>query len=377
MPAVCRHRNIATLSLAAATLLLAFGHSGNVQAQRGGRGSGRGVRWPNVLDRPLQWYAGEDAVRIADNVLLYQNSNGGWPKNIDMARRLSDSKKERLERNRDRSETIIDNGATHTQIRYLATVFNATNEERFKAACLRGIEFLLAAQYENGGWPMIFPLQEGYYSHITFNDGAMIGVMRLLRDVAEGDGPFEFVETATRERCGAAIAKGLEVILKTQIVVDGTPTAWCAQHDEHDFSPAKARTYELPSISGQESIGIVEYLMDIDEPSPEIRAAIKNAVAWFEAAKITGMRVERIRDPDRDPSRDIAMVEDADAGPLWGRFNEIGTNRPMYVGRDGIVHDHLADIEPERRNGYAYVGSWARDLLERKYPAWQKKWGED
>ena len=357
-------------------LILAVVAATGAHAQ-GDRGQSRGgVRWTNVFGRDDSWYAGEDAVRIADNVLLYQHSNGGWPKNVDMARTLSDAEKERLEKNRDRSETIIDNGATHTQIRLLAKVYGATREERFADGCRRGIEFVLEAQYENGGWPMIFPLQEGYYSHITFNDGAMIGVMRLLRDVAKGEEPFEFLDAATRERATAAIAKGLEVILKCQIVVDGTPTAWCAQHDELDFSPAKARTYELPSISGQESIGIAEYLMAIDDPSPEIRAAIRNAVAWFEVAKINGMRIDRVRAPGLDPPRDVVMVEDADAGPLWARFYEIDTNRPMFVGRDGIVHDRLADIEHERRTNYAYVGSWARDLLERKFPAWQEKWGD-
>jgi PelA/Pel-15E family pectate lyase len=348
----------------------------DIHGQEGGRrGRGRGVRWPNVLGRDAEWYAGEDAIRIADNVLLYQNSNGGWPKNIDMARQLSDADKEQLERTRDRSETIIDNGATHTQIRYLAAVYNATKDERYKAACFRGIEFLLAAQYENGGWPMIYPLQKGYYSHITFNDGAMIGVMRLLREVAEGKEPFAFVDQSVRDRAATAIEKGVDVILKCQIVVDGKPTAWCAQHDEHDFKPAKARAYELPSLSGQESIGIVEYLMSIDNPSPEVRDAIRNAVAWFEAAAIHGYRVERVRNAELDPPRDVVMVEDADGGPLWGRFIEIGTNRPMFVGRDGIVREHLADIEHERRTGYAYVGGWARDLIEKKYPAWREKWG--
>lgn len=342
-------------------------------AQRSG---GRGVRWPNVFGRDAAWYSSADAVRIADNLLLYQHTSGGWPKNIDMARTLSDAEKQRLAENRDRGETIIDNGATHTQIRYLALVHKATGEARFADAARRGLEYILTSQYPNGGWPMIYPLQKGYYSHITFNDGAIIGVMRLLRDVAAGGEPYDFVDQATRDRAGAAIAKGLDVILKCQIVVDGTPTAWCAQHDEHDFKPAKARAYELPSISGQESVGIIEYLMAIDNPSPEIRAAIRNAVAWFEKVKITGMRVDRVRAPDLDPPRDVVMVADPDAGPLWARFYEIGTNKPMFVGRDGIVHDHLADIEQERRTGYAYVGSWARELLEREYPAWKQKWGE-
>jgi len=195
---------------------------------RGGRGRGQGVRWPNVMGRDAEWYAGADAIRIADNVLLYQNSNGGWPKNVDMARQLSDADKEKLAADRDKSETIIDNGATHTQIRYLAAVYNATKDERYKAACLRGIEFLLAAQYENGGWPMIYPLQKGYYSHITFNDGAMIGVMRLLREVAEGQEAFAFVDQSVRDRAATAVEKGVDVILKCQIIVNGKPTGWCA-----------------------------------------------------------------------------------------------------------------------------------------------------
>jgi PelA/Pel-15E family pectate lyase len=351
-------------------MLVLLAGTEHASAQRSGRG---GVRWPNVFGRGDEWYVGDEAVRIAENLLLYQHTNGGWPKNIDMARALSDAERERLVRRRDRAETIIDNGATHTQIRYLAIVHKATGEARFADAARRGIEFVLGAQYANGGWPMIYPLQDNYTRHITFNDGAMIGVMRLLRDVAAGEEPYDFLDQPLRDRAAAAIDKGLDAILKCQILVDGKPTAWCAQHDESDFSPAKARTYELPSISGQESVGIVEYLMDIENPSPDVQAAIRGAIAWFEASKITGMRVDWIRAPELTPPRDRVMVEDADAGPLWARFYEIGTNRPMFVGRDGIVHDRLVDIEHERRLGYAYVGPWASDLLERDWPQWQQE----
>jgi PelA/Pel-15E family pectate lyase len=368
-----RWRSVRYLLLATVALLVAAPSA--AQAQRGRGRFGGGVRWPNVFGRDDAWYAGDEAVRIADNLLLYQSSNGGWPKNIDMARTLSDAEKQRLARTRDEAETIIDNGATHTQIRYLAIVHQATGEPRFAAAAQRGVEFLLAAQYPNGGWPMIYPLRRGYYSHITYNDGAMIGVMRLLREIAAGQPPYDFFDQTVRDRANAALAKGLDVILKTQVVVDGKPTVWCAQHDEHDFQPAKARAYELPSLSGQESVGIVEYLMEVDNPSPEIKAAIRAAIAWFESAKITGYRVERVRAPELDPPRDVVMVEDADAEPLWGRFYDIETNKPIFVGRDGVPHDKLADIEHERRLGYSYVGSYARNLLAREYPAWEQKWG--
>ncbi len=365
-------------SSAIAALIAVLIATTGVHAQNGGRGrrEGRGMRWSRALDQDADWYASGEAIRIADNVLAYQHTNGGWPKNIDMARRLSDAERARIAANHDRAETLIDNGATHTQVRYLALVHQATSEPRFAEACRRGLEFVLEAQYDNGGWPMIFPVQRNYTAHITFNDGAMIGVMTLLRDVAAGEPPFGFLDQGLRDRAAAAIDKGLEAILKCQIVVDGKPTAWCAQHDERDFTPAKARTYELPSISGQESIGVVRYLMAIDEPSPEVRAAIHAAVAWFDAAKVEGQRIRRAPAPDEDPPFDLVVEVDPDAEPLWARFYEIGTNRPMYVGRDGIVHDHLADIEHERRTNYAYLGPWARELLRRDYPRWKATWGE-
>ena len=333
------------------------------------------TRWRSILDYPDDFYGSPESVRIADNVLAYQHDNGGWPKNVDMARPLSAEEQDRLRQKHNQFETLIDNGATHTQIQFLALVHEATGDARFADGARRGIEFLLDAQYDNGGWPMIYPIRHGYYQHITFNDGAMIGVMRVLRDASSGEPPYGFVDSETRERARQAIEKGLDVILKCQVEVAGRPTVWCAQHDEIDFSPRGARTYELPSLSGYESVGIVEYLMEIEQPSPEIKRAVAGAVAWIESTKIEGLAVQWERAPGSRRPTDRVVIEDPSAEPIWARFYEIGTNRPMFVGRDGVVHDHLADIERERRLGYAWLGDWPRELLKKKYPAWREKWG--
>jgi len=337
-------------------------------------------RWRSILDYPNDFYGSEESVRVAENVLLYQNGNGGWPKNIDMARQLDDDEKQELRRDRNKSETLIDNGATWTQIRFLARMHAATGEWRHAEAASRGLQFLLAAQYPNGGWPMIYPLRRGYYSHITFNDGAMIGVMRLLRDAVKNDETlggvkvFDFVDADTRNRCQQAVDKGLKLILATQIVVDGTPTVWCAQYDEHTLAPASARTYELASLSGYESVGIVEFLMEIDDASTDITRAVDAAVDWFNRSKITGQSVEWRFDPGDNKRRvDRVVVADPAAKPLWARFYSIDKNVPMFVGRDGVVHDELAAIERERRLGYAWLGDWPAKLLEKKYPAWKSR----
>jgi PelA/Pel-15E family pectate lyase len=354
-----------------AVSILALVATSRTSAQWGGGQS----RWQSILEYDEDFYGSDESIRVAENVLLYQNENGGWPKNVDMARKLSESQKKRLAKERTHSETLIDNGATWTQIRYLALVHEATGEQRFADAAGRGLEYLLEAQYDNGGWPMIYPLREGYYSHITFNDGAMIGVMELLRDVADGEKPFEFVDSDLRARCQTAIDKGLDVILKCQVIVDGKPTVWCAQYDEVTLEPANARTYELASLSGYESVGIVKYLMELENPSPEVKRAVDSAIHWFNEVKINGQRVEWVRSSGSNRPTDRIVVLDPSAGPLWARFYAIGSNRPMFVGRDGIVHEHLADIERERRLGYAWLGEWADDLVEEDYPEWQKKQG--
>jgi PelA/Pel-15E family pectate lyase len=237
------------------------------------------------------------------------------------------------------------------------------------------MDYLLEAEYDRGGWPMIYPIRRGYYEHITFNDNAMIGVMRLLRDAASGEAPYIFVDSGRRSRAAGAVERGLRVILDSQIVVDGRKTAWCAQHDRVDLRPRPARAYELVSLSGMESVAIVEYLMEIESPSQEVIAAIEAAVSWLESAKLTGMELRTVRDEALPRGFDRVVVSNPSAPPLWARFYEIGSNRPMFVGRDGVVRERLADIEHERRVGYSYLGGWPRDLLETAYPAWKVRMG--
>ncbi len=334
------------------------------------------ISWSRCLSRRPKFYASDEAIRIADNVLLYQRDTGGWSKNVDMARVLSEQDKVKLNKAKSKKDSTLDNGATHKQIRYLAKVYYATRLKRFREALLRGIDYLLEAQYANGGWPQLYSRQghSGYSRYITFNDGAMIGAMSVLRDITEKKPEYAFVDKARRQKAEKAVRKGIECILKCQIVVDGKKTAWCAQHDEKTFIARKARSYELPSISGSESVGVVRFLMSIDNPAPEIIEAAQSAVAWFDRAKLTGIR--QINKPDNSMERgyDKVIIKDASAPPMWARFYQIGTNRPIFCSRDGIPKATLAEISYERRTGYSWLGYYATSLLAKDYPAWQKKW---
>lgn len=331
------------------------------------------VPWSQCLRQSAAWYATPEAVRIADNVLLYQRGTGGWPKNIDMAVPLTPAGRSRVALDKRLTDSTIDNDATTTQIRFLARVSEAADQPRFRSSILEGLRFLLAAQYANGGWPQYYPLRDDYSRQITFNDDAAVNVMLLLRDVASGLPPFAFVDPTTRKRASSAGDRGVQLIIAAQIKVNGKPTGWCAQHDAVTLAPCKARAYELPSIAGRESVSIVRLLMGVDNPGPEVVLAIHNAVEWFRAAAIKGLRVDKVSAPSQPRGFDYVVVADPAAPLLWARFYDIVTNRPMFVGRDGIVKARLQDIEYERRTGYTYLGPFAADLLQKDYPAWERQ----
>ncbi len=327
------------------------------------------VRWNEILRQPAEWYATSEARAVADSVLLYQTDSGGWPKNTDMT---APPPAEFLASNAaDHRAPTIDNGATTTQLRFLARVVTATNGEAVRAACLRGLDYLLAAQYANGGWPQFYPLLPGYYTHITYNDNATANVLALLRDVAQGREPWAFVDAARRARTAAAVERGLACILRTQVKQEGKLTAWCAQHDETTLAPAWARNFEPPSLSGSESVGLVKLLLDAEKPSPEIIAAVEGAVRWLESVRIHGLRVDGT--PGADGKRDRHAVADPAAPDLWARFYELGTNRPLFVGRDKVFRYDFNAIERERRAGYGYIGDWPAELLAKDYPRWRQK----
>jgi len=334
------------------------------------------VAWDDVNDQVAAWYATPEALTIAENVLYYQNADRGWPKNIDMTARSAPRG----------DQSMIDNDATTTQIDFLARVYTASGCAQYGDAARAGIAYLLDAQYANGGWPQRFPDPQGYAAHITYNDNAMVHVLQVLRTVATQSDRFAFVDAPLASASSGAVQRGIGCILATQVVMDGGEVGWCAQHDEVTLAPAQARSYELPSLSGSEGAALFEFLMSIDQPSAEVRATVRGAAAWFEAVQLTGIRIQRVTDAAQPTGEDRVVVQDPAAPALWARFYELGTDRPIFSSRCEVAQCEddpyfmrrysLAEIENERRVGYAWYGNWPARALTTTYPAWRQRWAE-
>jgi len=327
-------------------------------------------------------YKPADIKDIADNILLFQKSNGGWPKNYDMFAILTDEQKSEVAKHKNELHTTFDNRTCYTQIRALAIAYANLKDERYKDAALKGLQYILSAQYKNGGWPQFYPLENNYSREITFNDGGMMGIMDLLKDILVTKDPiYVFVDNRLREQLQKSYDKGIDCILKTQIKDNGVLTAWCQQHDEKTLQPAWARKFEPPSICNGESVGIVEFLMAIDHPSQQEINAVQSAVRWFADSKIFNTRVEKIAaEPMQTPFRlsisDRIVVVDSSAPPIWTRYYELKTHRPLFCNRDSKVVYSLAEVTRERRDGYGWY-TYAPQKALNEYPKWQKKWAPD
>ncbi|MFH0988656.1 MAG: pectate lyase [bacterium] len=342
--------------------------------------------WYDILDEvrviaPMarqERYSDQESNRIADNILLYQKSNGGWPKNYDMQAVLTKDQYDAVLASKNELNTTFDNGATHSHVAYLAQAYGLFKTAVYKEACLKGLDFILSAQYPNGGWPQFYPDINGYRKYITFNDGAMIGIMKLLHDIVTNDPAYSFVDPQRRSLLKQAYTNGIACILKCQIQQKGIATVWCQQHDNRTYEPQKARTYELPSLCSLESAEIVQFLMSIENPGKDIVGAVQSAIAWYKRSAIKGIRIDTVDAPRvqfqyHTTSIDRVAVDDPKAPPIWTRFYELGTNRPFFSNRDGIPVYTLAEVDRERRTGYGWYAYAPAQLLH-EYSAWEKKW---
>jgi PelA/Pel-15E family pectate lyase len=328
------------------------------------------------LTKPAEWYAGEEARRIADGIVSFQTPAGGWGKNLNVAdhvRRKGESfapnnlshylGPEDFDAPADPQWNYVgtlDNDATTTELQFLAKVIGA-GKDSYRASFLRGVEYLLAAQFPNGGWPQVWPLEGGYHDAITFNDGAVTETLELLQAVAEGK--FSFVPGEVAKRARASVARGIDCILATQILENGKRTVWGQQHDALTLKPVAGRNYEPAAECSSESAGMILFLMSLPQPSARVVGAVRAAVEWFELSAIHG----------KVYARGGSRLEDsADAKAIWARYYEIGSRRAIFGDRDKSIHDSVAEISRERQNGYGWYNDVPQSALDR-YAEWSKR----
>ena len=324
----------------------------------------KGVR----LQAPAGWFAGEEAQTIADRVVNWQTVVGGWLKSGDYSR-LRELKDDHLDA---WSCGTFDNDSTINELRFLALVSTAAggDSERvrvWRGAFMRGLDYVLAAQYPNGGFPQIYPLVGAYHDAITLNDDAMEHILELLRDISGGKPEFTFVPPTLATEAGRRLERGLQCVLAMQLRgADGQLTVWGQQHDALTLQPCAARNFEPIGECSSESAHLLQFLMSLPNPSPAIVAAVDGGVKWLHRMALHDVVA------NRDDTVGMGLTPKAGAPLLWARFYEIGTGKPLFGERDRMIHYVFGELTNERRRGYGWYGTWPKGALE-AYPRWREK----
>ncbi len=330
------------------------------------------------LDRPAAWYASAQAAHVADNIVSWQTPAGGWGKNVDRGGPLRRRGEHYAPVDDDPAGGVvaradgwsyvgtIDNDATTTELRFLARAQAArpgAGGDAWRAAFLKGVRYLLDAQYPNGGFPQVFPLQGGYHDAVTYNDDALAAVVTLLDAVAAREGDYAFVPAALAALAGAAAERAVDVILASQVVAGGVRTGWCQQHDALTLAPVGARNFEPAALSTAESARLLSLLMRRPNPSVRLVAAVDAGAAWLTRSAVYDVAWTRQADGGR------VLVARPGAGPIWPRMIDIATARPVFGDRDGTIHTDVNELSLERRSGYGWYGDRPAAALA-EYARW-------
>jgi PelA/Pel-15E family pectate lyase len=328
------------------------------------------------LARADAWYASVEARHVADVIVSFQTPAGGWSKNMARDGAVRQPGQPFVAAHTKQAPDDVpwnwvgtfDNNATTTEMQFLARVAALApgpEGDVWRASILRGLNYTFSAQYPNGGWPQVYPLQGQYHDAITYNDDAMGDIASLLTQVARGEDGFAFVPPALRDKAAAAEQRAIACVLATQVRIDGRLTAWAQQYDPVTLRPAGARNYEPDALASGESASLLVYLMKIEHPTPQIVAAIEAGVAWLKSTALQDKAWQRSPQGNK-------LVTQLGAPLLWARYTSLQSGKPIFGDRDLSLHDDVMEISAERRNGYGWYSNGSQKALS-AYREWQQR----
>jgi len=269
-----------------------------------------------------------DAAKETATALIHgQLKSGGWTAWIDFDPKGSRVADYRRGNGKGRNFSSLDDGQTQTATLFLAKLDEALQfkDKQIHGSAIIALDALLAVQFDNGGFPQGWdrPIEDQpitpakfpnydwrtehrakeYWNLYTLNDNLAVTVADLLITCSE-----IYKDDPRYER---ALKKLGDFLILAQL--PEPQPAWAQQYN-YDMTPAWARKFEPPAVSGGESQGVIRTLMRINQATRDKKylKPIPGALAYLKKTVL----------PD---------------GKL-PRFNELETNRPLYMSRRGKVY---------------------------------------
>ena len=262
-----------------------------------------------VLKNPDFLQAAQDA---AHALIKGQNKFGGWDHKIHFNKSVQ-------------PKVSFDDNQTQSAISFLMALDQYIDDPVLTSSIEKALQMMIDTQLENGGWPHQYPPQGNYHDYATFNDK---GINDCVRVMLEAEAQYDKV----------TYRNSLDRVGRFLLISQLPPPqpGWAQQYNEY-LQPAWARSFEPPSVCPQVTVHNLQTLMDLYEQTGENKylEAIPDAIRWLRESRLPNGK--------------------------WGRFLELGTNKPLYYDRDRIRVNTMEELSLERRTGYGYEN----DLEER------------
>jgi len=245
------------------------------------------------------------AENAANALILGQNEAGGWDHKIYF--------------DRPSGKTVsFDDNQTQSAISFLMALDQEIDKPSLNESIKRALDLMLESQLDNGGWPHQYPKQGNYHDYATFNDQ---GINDCIRVMIEADTYYK------EENYRKSLQKAGRFLMISQL--PPPQPGWAQQYNEY-LQPAWARTFEPPAVDPSASLHNINSLIDLflHTGKEEFLEPVPDAIRWLKASRLPNGK--------------------------WGRFLELGTNKPLYYDRGRIRVDSLQQLSLERRTGYAY-----------------------
>lgn len=219
-------------------------------------------------------YKPEQFRKIADNIVAYQNPDGGWPRDIDVMAMLNPDSIRQCIATEHLSSSFV-NRNIYPQVEYLSTVFYLTGDSTYCHSAQRGMDYILATQQPNGGW------QQSPLAPVSFTDGVLINVLTMWIGVEQDDPVYAWSGEALKARVRESLDRGVALVLRCQQARGGAKIAWPEQCVGRKPGPMQPIAHKPSSMAVLSSSEIVLMLMKLNNPSSEIIESVQAAVKWL------------------------------------------------------------------------------------------------
>lgn len=329
-------------------------------------------------------YYYECAKRVATCIMKGQLPCGGWNYMFDLA--PEDSLRSwyatigrqawRLEEFQHYyGNATFDDEATKHCAEFLLRIYLEKHDAYFLDALQKAIDFFLASQYDNGGWPQRFPLmyshpfkgKADYSSFITINDNVMPENIDFL---------LQCYTSLGMEHLKKPILNAMYLLRDLQ---QKPPLAgWADQYYPDDLKPAHARSYEPRAINTGTTTSMINRMLVFYRLTGDnsFLEGIPAAIEFLESQKLPSELAREVR---RTPLQEDEI--------LMPRFLCPENGKPMYVHRKGsnvkngeyytdsitsgtIAHySSFMVVSPSQlKNAYEKAQMWIQKDLQRNSP---------